>query len=360
MQSSSHRPATPPNRYALEYVKRRCRLNEPPLSQSDAHLLVIVGTEVPRGHTVSNEISLADCEALMRCDRKTITRARDRLIDIGELAVRDGGRGHKWFRLELLRLAGPLFISSNGSVKMTDLSRPRTSVKMTDLPEGRSKCPTIDGTDDLSSRSVVEGSTSSESHESANDFLRWFELKYLERFGVRYRPVNSRLELERVQELLMHRSASRLQLAALVMFATKAEGLPNSDQRYIAGGNRSILILHRKILFLEAEVERLRLDDSQVDVDNDDTWNEVRDRLASMVSREIFEQWFAPCKLLWVTGDLATLWVPSWVHRDRLRTEGLEELLVTAIADIVGEPCRLEFYVQTGVEEQRLNGTGGT
>src|SRR5688572_11889877 len=92
------------NRAAIEYVKRRCRL-EPWLERTDAHLLLIVATTTPYGRTVSIPIPMHEYAALMRCDGKTVKRAVDRLVstDFKELKITEGGQGHWVIRFEMVK-----------------------------------------------------------------------------------------------------------------------------------------------------------------------------------------------------------------------------------------------------------------
>jgi hypothetical protein len=254
-------------KYAIEWVKKRLReihrqaltAHQPsPLTESAAHLYLLLGTYVPNGRWETEDIDRRDLVAVMHCEPATLTRARKILERaIGDVRLVAGGRGIKTVRFAFVRMGGPLLVDAlAGATKVELKDRPDIDLNDRALPALGSLRSTS-ASDPLVPRSEEEDPSSSSVNDMVDDYACWWSEAYPEYHDGRRSAFKKRWHRPIRQLLDNGYSLELIGAMTIVVWTAVADGTPN--RTWIAESDRSVFVLTHKPEFLVAEVDRLGL-----------------------------------------------------------------------------------------------------
>ncbi len=118
---------------ALDYVKACPHSN---VRGATRKLFEAIARAIPEGHTTTRVIDMDELAEYARIHRGTVVRRLPRLIDIGEIAVLDGGQGSHYARYTMVHLEG---IAPAASAELPIIRR----VSPRRAPAASSQTPTL-------------------------------------------------------------------------------------------------------------------------------------------------------------------------------------------------------------------------
>jgi len=216
-------------------------------------VLIVLGARVDHRRITTSPTSLGDLRWLTFLSAEQLRRILDQLESWGKVRRLSRGKNATY---ALPEMAGPLFVVDDGDpVKMTDFVLENLPTKigqdarkvtgkmtgfrrpMTDFA-GRSAGGVL-FSEDVRTKQVP----TTTKDQAAAEFLDWFSAAYLERRGCIYQ-VRREVGLRVAGELLQGRTAERLRVMALWMFAAERDA-------WILASDYSLHVLQHKQTYLE-------------------------------------------------------------------------------------------------------------
>jgi hypothetical protein len=373
---------------------------KPPFKESDAHLYLLLATYVPSGMSTMQTVPfrLREAGATMHVRSDAVRKSMRRLVELGEIAVLEGGQGISHIRIKFLKLSGPMWegveqeIATTGrrtrEVPLGTFTRPpmpppvatesSASPSETEAPRfnfdpRKVSAAYIDPTDrsdlDPTERSSVrppfvgsklpandyvldieekERTSPSVLAAEANRFLHWWAVtvrghtrRAPGELDLRHRRgSDNQTDWDILLELLEHYPLKRLKAMTFLAWTIEPDGRRDAD--WIAGTDASIRVISQKAIFLNDEVDRRQAVDP--DASHETFWEQICERLRARLDRHTVYTWFDPCRLVRVCDDLVIINAQSEAHRVAIGAGYLFEALKAAVEEVLpGRRIELAF-----------------